>query len=444
MALARSAHAAFPGQNGKIAWEREVLVQPSSATLRGSFQRNGDQLWTMNPDGSAQVNIGSDPPFDFERPAWSADGRTIAIRKQDVGDPPIISQIWVLAADGSGAHNISNSSTFDKDPAWSPDGTKLVFTRRDETSGLFSLWTMGPDGSNVHQFLAPADGTEDQDPAWSPDGSTIAYAHFDRPGGPGQIWLVGADGSNPHNISNNSDDDDHPNWAPDGRSIAFDKSVDDDFQDNGAGIWVMGADGSAQHAITTPLPGFGPGSFSDLRPAFSPDGTLITFQRENDDEDSPTFPQTAIMVMGADGSNVHNISNPDSSTTDIKPDWQPIPIVATAPPPPAGCTHACGPKVSVAGVRRACLARKTLNLRVHVGGANKLRSVTVSLDGKRLRKTTHRRFTLKLKLTGLKPGRHRLRIVAVDSAGKKVTLKRTVARCAAAKPRHRAAPRFTG
>jgi len=44
----------------------------------------------------------------------------------------------------------------------------------------------------------------------------------------------------------------------------------------------------------------------------------------------------------------------------------------------------------------------------------------------------------------LKAGRHRLRIVALDEAGTKVTTTRTIARCAAAKPRRRAAPRFTG
>jgi Tol biopolymer transport system component len=519
--LSRPAQAAFPGLNGKIAMEREFLIQTDSPTPRGQALRPGDELWTMNPDGSGQVNIASESGFDFERPAWSADGKHIAIRKQDAHDTPDTSQIWTMLADGSSLTNISNSSTFDTDPAWSPDGSTIVFTRRDDTTGLFSLWVMGADGSNPHQLLTPPSGADDRNPAWSPDGTTIAFDRFTDPTGPGQIWLVGADGSNPRNISNDSDDDQHPNWSPDGHTIAFDKTINADFDTNGNGIWVMGADGSGQHQLIPNVPGFGTGSYSDTRPAFSPDGKLISFQRENDDESSPLFPQAAIMVAGADGSNPHNVSNPNSSQTDVKPDWQPLASVSSsaqaaaciasgkltvhvsdaagnksgpkavhfkvdggaeqvAPTTPAGdatvtlpngkhtveywgenqagdqeaqhhtatlaadTTHKCAPAVSVAGVRRACVSRSPLNVRVHVTSPVGLKSVTVSLDGKRLRRSSSGRFTLKIKMSGLKAGRHKLRIVTVDKAGKKVTTTRTIARCAVAKPRRRAAPRFTG
>jgi hypothetical protein len=44
----------------------------------------------------------------------------------------------------------------------------------------------------------------------------------------------------------------------------------------------------------------------------------------------------------------------------------------------------------------------------------------------------------------LKAGPHTLRTVETDSAGNKKTSTRTIARCAAAKPRQKASPRFTG
>jgi hypothetical protein len=44
----------------------------------------------------------------------------------------------------------------------------------------------------------------------------------------------------------------------------------------------------------------------------------------------------------------------------------------------------------------------------------------------------------------LKAGRHRLRTVVTDQAGNTKVSTRTLARCAAAKPRKKAAPRFTG
>jgi TolB protein len=523
LALAGSARAAFPGLNGKIAIEREFFLTVDTPTFRGQQVRPGDEMWTINPDGSGQVKIASETGFDFERPAWSADGKTLAIRKQDAHNVPDTSQIWLMAADGSNQRDISDTSAFDTDPSWAPDGTRLVFTRRDPTTGFFSLWVMGADGSNAHQLLTPPDGAEDRNPAWSPDGTTIAFERFDNVDAPGQIWLVGADGSNPHRISSNpADNDNHPNWSPDGRLIAFDKTLDNDFDTNGSGIWVMGADGSSPHQLIPNVPGFGTGSYSDIRPAWSPDGTLISFQRENDDESTPLFLQAAVMVANADGSNPHDVSNPNSSQTDLKPDWQPLSSVVSsaaaqpacstsaslavhvgdaagnksgpkavhfkvdggaeqvAPTSPAGdaaitlsngkhtvefwgenqagdqevqhhtvsvtidTAHKCAPVVAVAGVRRACVSKKSLNVRVRATSASGLKSVTVFLDGKRLRRTTSGHFTLKIRLSGLKAGRHKLRIVTVDQAGKRATTTRTIARCAAAKPRRRAAPRFTG
>ena len=62
---------------------------------------------------------------------------------------------------------------------------------------------------------------------------------------------------------------------------------------------------------------------------------------------------------------------------------------------------------------------------------------------KRLITTTKTSFTLKINPKKL-AHRTRLRIVATDSTGKATTIRRTITRCAVAKPRRRAAPRFTG
>src|SRR3954447_8887580 len=90
-----TAHAAFPGQNGKIA-----------------FASGGD-IWTMNPDGSGQVNLTNDAATQGS-PSWSPDGTKIAY---DQGD-----QTFVMNADGTnrafaddGTGNIRKR----RDPAWS-------------------------------------------------------------------------------------------------------------------------------------------------------------------------------------------------------------------------------------------------------------------------------------------------------------------------------------
>ena len=78
--LPASAQATFPGANGKIA-----------------FVRGGD-IWTMNPDGTSQVNVTNDAPAQ-SNPSWSADGNKIAF---DQVDNPGGVHVWSMFADGTG------------------------------------------------------------------------------------------------------------------------------------------------------------------------------------------------------------------------------------------------------------------------------------------------------------------------------------------------------
>jgi hypothetical protein len=101
------------------------------------------------------------------------------------------------------------------------------------------------------------------------------------------------------------------------------------------------------------------------------------------------------------------------------------------------------PKVSVAGVRTACIS-KAIRVRFSINTGAGLKSVRVTLDGKRVASTKKKRFTVGVNAKKLTAGRHRLVVVATDAAGKKTTLRRTISVCAAAKPRRQAGPRFTG
>jgi hypothetical protein len=102
------------------------------------------------------------------------------------------------------------------------------------------------------------------------------------------------------------------------------------------------------------------------------------------------------------------------------------------------------PKVGVAGVRRACVSSSTVRVRFSITAPAGIKSVTVSLDGKRVARTTKGRFTVAVKTGKLKAGRHTLTAVALDNRGQKTTVHKTIARCAAAKPKARTGPRFTG
>ena len=82
------------------------------------------------------------------------------------------------------------------------------------------------------------------------------------------------------------------------------------------------------------------------------------------------------------------------------------------------------PRIRIRGVpRRRCTAR-TFRARVRIGEHNPLRRAAASLGRRTLRSTRRKQFYVRVRASGLRRGRHRLAVVAVDAAGNRA--RRTV------------------
>jgi Tol biopolymer transport system component len=291
LVLVGRSSAAFPGDNGKIAW---------------ASARNGNyEIYSANPDGSDLARLTTDPAADTD-PAWSKDGQRIAFTSNRSGNDGI----WVMSADGSGQTRLTTDSGRDVNPAWSPGGRNLVFSSTRD--GDAEIFVMNEDGTGQAQLTH--NDSADATPAWSPDGTKIAF--MSERDGNQEIYVMNVDGSNQTRLTNDPGQDFGPNWSPDGKQIVFTSTRDGNYE-----IYVMNADGSDQHRLTTNLD-------TDLDPVFSPDGTKIAFTTNRDANNE-------IYVMNADGSNpVRFTASPGEDTT---ADWQAIPIV---PPPPKPLTSA--------------------------------------------------------------------------------------------------------
>jgi TolB protein len=296
---AKPGEAAFPGANGKIAFD----AWRGTASDGGSVGTLDADIFSMNPDGSGQRQLTDTVWFNFD-PAWSADGTKIAFTNQIAEDSSGGVDTYLMDADGSDEVNLTRSDFAyeSHDPAWFPSGSKIVHSRRD-SSGT-NLYTVAFDElgnvTGTVQLTTSGGGRA----AVSPDGRKIAFVRDSN------IYVIGANQSegtaNPAVRLTNTSLDGAPNWSPDGTHIAYHRFSNDFFNSE---IIVMNADGSGKKNITR-------SSVLESSPAWSPSGKQIAFV-------SPKGGDDEIFRMRADGSNRTQLTF--NNRDDGSPDWQPLP-----------------------------------------------------------------------------------------------------------------------
>jgi len=159
-------------------------------------------------------------------PAWSPDGRQIAYARRVDGHM----RIWVMRADGRGAHAIGGSEGDEFNPVWSPDGRRIAYYRSLE--GLDSLVVMRADGRERHVI---DDGMW---PHWSPDGAWLVFTRGSASGGP-EIWRMTPDGREVRFVVEQGF---FARYTPEGSRIAFLRPVDVEF-DAASHLYEVGLDG---------------------------------------------------------------------------------------------------------------------------------------------------------------------------------------------------------
>jgi Tol biopolymer transport system component len=207
-----------------------------------------------------QPSAGYDPWT--ERQAYSPDGRRIAVTRFEDSDAGRIERIWTVDADGSHPAPLPldgrGPTDWDTDPTFSPDGTLLAFTRTSP-GGVGGpgriLVAKVATGEITAEIVPPAGQLQGQDaqPAWSPDGTALAFtrnAEVDGAGGAKHVWTVPLDDlDDQHDLSaRNCPDgcgviDDSPAWSPDGSGIVFNRKMCGCAGDQRNGLVLMSAGG---------------------------------------------------------------------------------------------------------------------------------------------------------------------------------------------------------
>lgn len=274
-----------------------VLSYSEEKIAFSSYVNGSWQIWSIDPDGSNLSQL-THTEQDLHYPAWSSDGSKIVYANNE-------GEIWVMKI-GESPRKGSNLQKNCNHPSWSLDGNKIAFVcyffidRREDSN----IWIADLKQGNVLKLMEQ-EGIQSY-PAWSPDDSTIVYTTGYRISSDKvieELWLVNSEGKNPRPLVSNNFSNIQPDWSPDGEKIAFasDKSGNMD-------IWIVDKDGRNIRQLTFD-------KSYDADPIWSPDGSKICFT-------STRNGKMDIWVMDSDGGNPRQITGLSHPQTESKePSW---------------------------------------------------------------------------------------------------------------------------
>jgi Tol biopolymer transport system component len=263
----------------RLVFHRMVTCPPGGS--RDGLDGTCDRVYTVRPDGKG-LKLLVPCAFDASRPypgscvgahtpAWSSDGAKIAfsyslVNRDYVGSFNLQKAIWIVDADGTNRRQLTQltpGSSWDAGPQWSPDDSKIVFTRVDLVRKEDAVFTVDVESGEVFQVTP---------------------------------WGLHAGGD--------------PDWSPDGEWIVLTTQPGDGSED----VHKVHPDGTA----LTKLTGRQRGGFRYLSSSFSPDGTMIVTART---PGAGPAGAADLVIMKADGSGARPLTRTRLWESSV--DWGP-------------------------------------------------------------------------------------------------------------------------
>ena len=263
---------------------------------------------------------------DSQAPTVSPNGKHIVF----VSDRDGMTDLYVIAPDGTGERRLTQSADKESRADWSPDSKHVWFSVT--TSEGSRIYAVDVDGGNLHQIgtaagrsvrlspdgkrtlyamggwtamnlmVANLDGSRTKmlndgtsvawGPQWSPRGRQIAYGSMDAAKHL-NVWVMNADGSHAHQLTHIAGAAQMPAWSRDSKRIALQV---DDAATKTARIWIV----DAKTGEGAPIGDLN-GAYADETPYWFPDGKRIAFQ-------SNRTGHHEIWTMNVDGSDQRQLT----------------------------------------------------------------------------------------------------------------------------------------
>lgn len=143
---------------------------PDGSQIVFDSNRDGNlELYSMNPDGSNETRLTNTALTHEENPNWSPDSSRIAFdacKSESFPCPGSANyEIFTIARDGTDRIKLTTDPRIDHNPAWSPDGTQIVY--RSDRLTYTALWVMNADGTGQRP-ITRGQYKGGVDPDWQP------------------------------------------------------------------------------------------------------------------------------------------------------------------------------------------------------------------------------------------------------------------------------------
>jgi len=182
--------------------------------------------------------------------------------------------LFTAPAEHGSIRNLTRSQGVrERDPVWSPDGTRVAYW--SDRTGEYELYVRPADGSGEERRVT-TDGADETtwryQAAWSPDSSKLAYG--DRKA---RLRVLDVESGAITDVDRDPNNDiTDSTWSPDSRWLAYSKTGDNQL----SSIWVASLGDGATYQLTDD-------GTNDVQPAWDPKGRYLYFLSNRDY--NPTF-----------------------------------------------------------------------------------------------------------------------------------------------------------
>ncbi|HMB89696.1 MAG TPA: DPP IV N-terminal domain-containing protein [Rhodothermales bacterium] len=204
----------FPGSEGGPAFSPDG--NQIAFTWRGPENDNLD-IYLKLVSSETPLRLTDDPAYDHN-PAWSPDGTQVAFMRSNAEG----CTIYVVPALGGPARRLAScGANIYGDLAWSPDGAWLAFNDKAAPEEVYSIHLLSPTTLEARQLTTPPSNTwGDHDPAFSPEGNRLSFTRSVSEGMQ-DIYTISLDGGAESRLTTDSRNIFGHTWTPDGNRLVF-------------------------------------------------------------------------------------------------------------------------------------------------------------------------------------------------------------------------------